>query len=45
LLDVVVAARLLLLRNPAADDKTYRLHTFWFCFIAVLAGPIVSICK
>jgi hypothetical protein len=45
LLNLVVAGLLLLLRTPSADDSTYRQHTFWFCSIAALAGPIVAACK
>jgi 4-hydroxybenzoate polyprenyltransferase len=41
-LNLGVAGRLLLLRTPDADDITYRLHTFWFCSITALAGPLMS---
>lgn len=32
-LDIIIVARLLRLRSPEADHKTYMLYTYWYCFI------------
>lgn len=38
---LLIAGRVLLLRNPAADHVSYMLYTYWYCL--VLAAAIVAL--
>ncbi|MGQ9927488.1 MAG: UbiA family prenyltransferase [Chloroflexaceae bacterium] len=38
---LVIAGRILWLRHPAADHKTYMLYNYWYCF--TLAAAIVAL--
>ncbi|MFT3767301.1 MAG: UbiA family prenyltransferase [Minicystis sp.] len=39
-LDFIIIARLLMVRTPRDDHRTYMLYTYWYCFI-LLSGLIV----